>query len=56
VREELRVQRLLSGDEAARVLAREKGRLLVMAAGKRPAILKRAIYYADKPFEGLWDS
>jgi type IV secretion system protein VirD4 len=56
VREELRVQRLLSSDEAARVFAREKGRLLVLAAGKRPAILKRAMYYQDKPFAGLWDT
>jgi type IV secretion system protein VirD4 len=54
-REELRVQRLLSADEAARVLSRETRRLLVLAAGQRPAILKRAIYYEDSPFASLFD-
>lgn len=56
IREELRVQRLLAEDEAARVLAREKRRLLVLAAGQRPVILQRIIYHEDKPFEGLFDS
>lgn len=55
IREELRVQRLLASDEAARVLAREKRRMLVLAAGQRPVILKRAMYYLDEPFAKLYD-
>jgi type IV secretion system protein VirD4 len=55
IREELRVQRLLASDEAARVLAREKRRVLVFAAGQRPVILKRAMYYLDEPFARLHD-
>ncbi len=55
LREELRVQRLLASDEAAKVLAREKRRVLVLAAGQRPVILKRAVYYLDERFAGKHD-
>ncbi len=51
-RDELRVQRLLSADEAARYLAVETRRALVLGAGRRPVILKRPIYYKDEPFKG----
>ena len=54
--EELRVQKLLAADEVAQVLARETHRILVMAAGQRPVILKRAFYYEDAPFAGRYDS
>lgn len=55
LREELRVQRLLAPHEVESLLAREKRRVLVMAAGSRPVILQRPIYYEDKPFAGLFD-
>ena len=55
-REDLRVQRLLASDEAARVLARDKWRILVLAAGKRPVLLQRIRYYQDQPFAGLFDA
>lgn len=55
-REETRVQRLLAGDELMRILNRETRRILVMAAGEEPVILKRIIYYEDEPFAGRWDS
>lgn len=55
IREDLRVQRLLASDEAARVLSRDKERILVLAIGKRPVLLQRIKYYADKPFAGLFD-
>ena len=48
--------KLLAADEVAQVLARETHRILVMAAGQRPVILKRAIYYQDDPFKGRYDS
>ena len=55
-REELRVQRLLAGDEAARVLAKDHWRILVLAAGERPVILQRIRYYDDENFVGRFDS
>lgn len=55
-REELRVQRLLMEDEAAQLLAREKDRVLILAAGRKPLLLQRIRYYRDEPFSGLWDS
>lgn len=54
-REELRVQRLVAPSELELLLARQKGRLLVKAAGFDPIIVKRITYYADKPFAGLFD-
>lgn len=55
-REEMRVQKLLDGSEAAELLRREKGRILVSAAGRKPVILKRIFYYRDEPFAGRFDS
>lgn len=54
-REELRVQRLAAPHELERWLARQTGRLLVKAAGCDPVILKRIVYYRDKPFAGLFN-
>ncbi len=51
-REEMRVQRLAAPDELERIFARENGRLLVLAAGRKPVILKRATYYRDAGFNG----
>jgi type IV secretion system protein VirD4 len=56
-REEMRVQAMLGGNEAAELLDRETGRILVSRAGRKPIILKRIIYYRDdEPFEGEFDS
>lgn len=55
IREEMRVQKLLAEDEVQRVMARENRRLLVFAAGQRPVILQRIVYYQDGPFDGLYD-
>jgi type IV secretion system protein VirD4 len=53
--EELRDSALLEVDELSEKLAREKGRVLVLAAGQKPAILERARYFKDTHFDGLWD-
>lgn len=55
-REELRVQRLAAPNELEKLLNRDTRRVLVIAAGQSPVILKRMLYYADKPFEGLFDT
>lgn len=55
-REELRVQRLAAPNELEKLLNRDKRRVLVIAAGQSPVILKRMLYYEDKPFAGLFDS
>lgn len=55
-REELRVQRLAAPNELEKLLNRDSRRVLVIAAGQSPVILKRMLYYADPPFAGLYDS
>lgn len=55
VREELRVQRLVAPNELEALLARRNGRILIKSAGYDPIILKRIVYYEDKPFAGLFD-
>ncbi len=55
-REELRVQRLAAPNELEKLLNRDKRRVLVIAAGQSPVILKRMLYYEDKPFAGLFDT
>jgi type IV secretion system protein VirD4 len=50
---QLRVDPLLSPHEVERFFARQTGRLLVLAAGKPPVIVERALYYQDSGFEGL---
>lgn len=54
-REELRVQRLAAPHELERILDRAQGTILVMATGWAPVILKRIVYYEDKPFAGQFD-
>lgn len=54
-REELRVQRLAAPNELEKLLNRDTRRVLVIVAGQSPVILKRMLYYADKPFEGLFE-
>ena len=41
----MKEEALLSPPEVERVLGRKKKRVLVFAAGERPVILERAIYY-----------
>jgi type IV secretion system protein VirD4 len=55
-RDELRVQRLLAAHEIDALMARERRRVIVMAAGRRPIILQRMIYHEDAPFAGLFDA
>lgn len=54
-REEMRVQKLLAETEAARLLARDRRRILVSPAGRKPVVLQRVIYYEDAPFDGRHD-
>lgn len=53
--EELKEWPLLDTDEASQELAREKGRVLVLAAGRAPVMLRRAMYFEDEAFKGLFD-
>lgn len=55
-RDELRVQRLLAPHEVEVLMAREHRRAIVMAAGRRPVIVQRILYYEDAPFAGLFDA
>ncbi|MGA9765754.1 MAG: type IV secretory system conjugative DNA transfer family protein [Rhodomicrobium sp.] len=55
IQEDLRESALLEPHEVELTLARETGRVLVLAAGRKPVILQRARYYADRPFGGLFD-
>ena len=50
IQEDLRESALLEPHEVELTLARETGRVLVLAAGRKPLILQRARYYADRPF------
>ena len=53
--EELRQMALLPTEELERLFERDKRRALVLAAGRKPLILERALYYEDKPFAGMFD-
>jgi type IV secretion system protein VirD4 len=53
--EELKQWPLLDTDEASQELAREKRRVLVLAAGRMPVMLRRAMYFEDEAFKGLYD-
>jgi type IV secretory pathway TraG/TraD family ATPase VirD4 len=53
--EELREIALLPTEELERLFERDKRRVLVMASGRKPLILERALYYVDKPFAGMFD-
>lgn len=53
--EQLQSEPLLAKHEIERLYNRETGRMLVLAAGQPPATVLRVRYYAEKPFEGLWD-
>ncbi len=55
VQEDVQKSALLEPHELEMVLARETNRVLVLAAGRKPVILKRAHYQNDEPFEGLFD-
>ena len=54
-REDVRVQRLSATHELERNLDRDRLRILVLAAGQAPVILKRFVYHQDKQFDGLYD-
>jgi type IV secretion system protein VirD4 len=47
---------LLDTDEAAQQFAREKLRVLVLAAGRPPLLLRRTEYFRDPRFAGLFDT
>ena len=53
--EDLREWALLDTDEAEHQLAREKRRMLVLAAGRTPLLLRRAAYFDDARFKGMFD-
>jgi type IV secretion system protein VirD4 len=53
--EELREWPLLDTDEAEQQLAREEQRVLVLVAGQLPTVLRRAKYFEDEAFKGLFD-
>lgn len=55
-REELRVQKLAAPHELEQMLSRDEMSILVLVAGKAPAVLQRALYYEDPPFEGRFDA
>ena len=55
-RKEIRVQKLASTDELERMLDRDLGRVLVLAAGQSPVIVERFVYYRDQQFQGLYDA
>jgi type IV secretion system protein VirD4 len=54
--EDLREGLLLELDEAAEQLAREKGRAVILAAGRPPLMVERAMYFKDPLFRGLFDT
>jgi len=54
--EDLRDAGLLEMDELTRTFERSKRRVLVLAAGQRPLILERALYYQDEMFAGMFDN
>jgi type IV secretion system protein VirD4 len=47
---------LLDTDEAEQQLARERLRLLVLAAGRPPLLLRRTEYWRDPRFKGMYDA
>ena len=53
--EDLREWSLLDTDEAEHQLAREKRRVLVLAAGRAPLLLRRTAYFDDPRFKGMFD-
>ena len=53
--EDLREWPLLDTDEAEQQLARERLRLLVLAAGRAPVLLRRTEYWDDPHFAGMFD-
>lgn len=56
MQEELREGSLLEVDEATVQLGREKGRVVVLAAGRLPVMVERAMYYRKgERFEGMFD-
>ena len=55
IQEQLQQSPLLLPHEVEQRLARETERMLVMAAGRKPLILLRAIYDGDPIFAGLFD-
>jgi type IV secretion system protein VirD4 len=53
--EDAREWPLLDTDEASQELAREKARVLVLAAGRPPLLLRRTMYFRDPRFKGMFD-
>jgi type IV secretion system protein VirD4 len=53
--DDLRDASLLETDELSRTFERGKRRVLVQAAGRRPLILERVLYYEDRMFVGMFD-
>ena len=55
MQDDLREAGLLETDELARAFERGKRRMLVLAAGQRPLILERVLYFQDPMFKGMFD-
>ena len=55
VKDDLREAGLLEPDELARAFDRDKLRLLVLAAGRQPLIVRRVLYFKDGMFAGMFD-
>ena len=47
---------LLAEDELGRIFSRDEKRLLILGAGRSPAIAERLRYFDDAMFEGLYDA
>jgi hypothetical protein len=46
---------LLAEHEISRIFRREAQRMLVLGAGRDPAVVERVEYFKDMRFEGLYD-
>ena len=53
--EDLKEWPLLDTDESEQQLARERLRVLVLAAGRPPVLLRRTQYWGDPRFKGMFD-
>ncbi|MGO9475577.1 MAG: type IV secretory system conjugative DNA transfer family protein [Rhodomicrobium sp.] len=56
IQEDIRESPLLHPHEIEQLFAREKNRVLVTVAGRKPFVVQRAIYHKDALFKGLFDS
>lgn len=52
--EQLQLQRLLEPHEVEQMIARETDRALILYPGRHPLLVRRAHYYRDEPFQGMF--